>query len=326
MTNHCNIIPYTVLIFRIFFFFAIIVLIPLQTSAQDFSEYRHILQQGSEAGIESERLETLVSRAVSHQIAPDELNRLTTPATTLAERDLPYDPLLQKAMEGMAKQVPLNTIHQVLEQMAGNMIRSTDLVDPWMARSEILNMIEAGKGNRETADVARNFRNMVLENTSYALQQNMRKETIQNFLDQLISEKAIQRSGMSTIASAIRVLPDMPSSQDHPETSNRILIRALMAGFNESEIHQLPEAFRLAAFRSQLPAESIARGMEQQMQQGLPANRILENLFRGNIGGGPPGFTPPGLERSGQDDQERGRGRRPEGPPDNQRPPGTASF
>jgi len=190
-------------------------------------------------------------------------------------------------------------------------------VDPWLSREEVRAMVAAGSGSRDADVAARDFRNMILENTSYALQQNMREETVSEFLDQVISEKVYEKSGMSPVASAVRALPDLPTTVENPAASNRLLVRALNAGFTAGEVQQLPDALKSAQFHSQLPAENIAQGMQHQMGQGIPAEHILENLFQGDVGGGPPGFTPPGLDRNGDDDDHpgRGRGRRPDTPP-----------
>lgn len=297
--------------------FITLTLAPSFSIAQQENSYQNILERGQEAGIATERLETLVSRAENYQIGPDELNRLIDPAITLAGRDLPYDPVLQKTMEGMAKGVSVNAIHQVLGQMEGGLSRSAELIDPWLKHEKVRSMVVERRGAGEPSDGEQQFRNRILENTSYALQHNIREETLQDFLDQVVAGKAAERGGMASIASAIRTLPDLPMSQDNPEMSNRILLRALNAGFSDGEIQQLPDAFQAAQFRTQMPLENIAKGTERQMQQGAPPEHVIENLFRGNVGGGPPGFSPPGLERGRDNGNRPGRG----GPPDDD-PPG----
>ncbi|MEX0680726.1 MAG: hypothetical protein WD097_05035 [Balneolales bacterium] len=282
--------------------------------------HQDILDRGVLAGIEEERLETLITRARERQLSSDELNLLIHPAITLAEEGLPHGAVMQKTMEGIAKRVPVESIRQVLNNMQAGLVRSATLVDPWLEHEEVQGMIHAGRGGQETAEAARTFRNMILENTSYAIQQNVSEEILHNFLNQIVSENALERSSMTMIASAVRAFPDLPDVRENPEMANRILIRALNAGFHPGEIQQLPEAFRSAQLRSQMPLENIARGLDRQMDRGIPAQHILENLFQGNIGGGPPGFTPPGLERNGDSDDQsgrgRGRGNRPDIPPD----------
>ncbi len=298
----------------------VLILTPHAGTAQNDEAYRSIMDQGINAGIDAGELEPLITRAQNRQISPDELGRLLNPAFSLAERNMPYNAVLQKSMEGMAKRVPVNNIQQVLGQLEHGLTRSAELVDPWMDTEAVHAMVENIQEAQNREEVAGRFRNMMLENASYALQQNMDEETLRDFLDQVAGSRAMERSSMSSIASSVRALPDLPTTQDNPEMSNRILLRALQAGFSGNEIEQLPDAFRSAQFRSQMAADNIARGMERQMEDGIPADHILDNLFRGNVGGGPPGFTPPGLQRG--DDGEGGPpGRRPDSPPGQGGPP-----
>jgi hypothetical protein len=281
---------------------------------QGTGEYQPVRDRALDAGIAPERIDALIARAMNRQVPPDQLNSLLDPAVSLSSSDLPYNSVLQKAMEGMAKRIPPENIRQVLGTMENGMYRAADLIDPWLNREEVHSMLQAGTISGSVDESARNIRNLFLENTSYAFQNNIREEVMRNFLDQIVAERARMRSGMNTAASAIRTLPDLPISEDDPDAGSRILIRALSSGFTAGEIQQLPAAFRSAQFYSQLPAENIARGLSRQLDRGIPAQHILDNLFQGNVGGGPPGFTPPGLDRDNGDGHP-GRGRPPATPP-----------
>jgi len=304
--------------------FGILLLTAEYGIGQPGNRFQEIMDKGAEAGIAEERMEALISRGQNRGLDADELDRLMEAPISIADRGLPYHPLIKKYMEGMAKGVPPGSIQQVLDNMANGLIRSADLVDPWVTRNEVQQMLERETGGREIDAATRRFRNQVLESTSYALQLGLGEETLSGFLDQLTSEQATERSGMNAIASAIRTLPDLPGAHDSPEMGSRLLVRVLNAGFSAHEIQQLPDAFHSAQFRSQLPAENIARGMERQMERGMPPEHILDNVFKGNVGGGPPGFTPPGLGDTEGEGEGEGRGRGPGrdqgGPPDS--PPG----
>ncbi len=294
------------------------------THARGADEYRQMLQRGVEAGMDADGLETVISRARDRQIGPEQLDQLLTPAISLAEADLPYHSVLQKAMEGMAKRVPPDNIRNVLNQMTEGLNRSATIIDDWMQQERVRSSVISALGDRDEQIVIRQLRNQLLENTSYALQQDIGEDAIRNFLSHVISENVIDQSGLSPVASAVRAFPDLPTSRDDPASSNIILIRALKSGFSAGEIQQLPDALRSAKFRSEMPAEHIARGMNRQMEEGVPSEHILKNLFQGNVRGGPPGFAPPGLGGDGDEGRGRGRDRRPDeppgGPPDD--PPG----
>lgn len=299
---------------------ALLLFLPVAIAAQESTPFQNVLEQATEAGIDTGYLESLSSRAENRGLSPEEFSSLMNPAISLAENDLPYHPVLRKSMEGMAKNIPAGNIRQVIDNMANGLMHSAEIVDPVLERKEVHVMMQATHRDGVRGPSTGEFRNMILENTSYALQQGMDEHHLRNFLDDAISENIARRSGWTSIASAVRAYAGMPTSEEQPETTNQLLLRALNSGFSEQEIRQLPDAFRSAQFHSQLPVDNIARGLDQQMRQGIPPNHVLDNMFRGNVGGGPPGFTPPGLDGRGDDDDRgRGRGRgpgnRPNGPP-----------
>lgn len=279
------------------------------------AEYRAVQEQATAAGIDAERLESLIVRAQQRGVSPDQLQGMIGPAITLAENDLPYQSVLQKTLEGMAKRVPAGNIRMVTENIAGGITRAADVIDPWMARSEVGAMVAAVRGGRETGVAAREFRSTFIEHASYAFQQDTEEQTVREFLDQALTPNVVERHAIASVAAGLRALPEMPTSQENPGTSIRLLVRALDAGFSPGEIQQLPDAFRSAQFHSQLPADRVARGLDHQLLENIPAAHILENLFQGNVGGGPPGFTPPGLENREGRGSDRGRDRRPVTPP-----------
>lgn len=287
---------------------------PVQAQ-QETAEYRHVLEQGTTAGIDAERLEGLIVRAQQRGVSPDQLQSMVGPAIALANDDLPYLPVLQKVLEGMAKRVPAGSILIVTQNMAGGITRSAEIVDPWMARNEVRTMTAAVRGDRDASASAREYRRMFIEHASYAFQQNTDEQTVRDYLDQSVTPGVVERNAIASVAAGLRALPEMPITQDDPVTSIRLLVRALNAGFSPAEIQQLPDAFRSAQFHSELPADRVARGLDHQLGENIPAAHILENLFQGNVGGGPPGFIPPGLERRDERGSDRARDRRPPTPP-----------
>ncbi len=281
----------------------------------EIADYRAVQEQAMAAGIDAERLETLIGRAQQRGVSPDQLQGMIGPAISLAEKDLPYQSVLQKTLEGMAKRVPAGSIRMVTENIAGGITRSAEVVDPWMARNEVAAMVAAVRGGRETGVTMREYRRTFIEHASYAFQQNTEEQTVREFLDQSLTPNVVERHAIASVAAGLRALPEMPTTQENPGTSIRLLVRALDAGFTPGEMQQLPDAFRAAQFHSELPADRVARGLDRQLLENTPAAHILENLFQGNVGGGPPGFTPPGLENRKNRGSDRARDRRPVTPP-----------
>ncbi len=69
-----------------------------------------------EAGVPETSLNRLLMLAVDHRLEDDGVVRLVNFLQTVQTENLPIDPFMGKIEEGLAKQVPLNTIAAVLAQ------------------------------------------------------------------------------------------------------------------------------------------------------------------------------------------------------------------
>jgi hypothetical protein len=282
--------------------------------AQNDLAYASVAEAARNAGIDAARVEAVVQRAMERGITPEQLGSLMEPVITLAGNNLPAEPVLQKVLEGIAKRVPAPQIGMVIGQIESALNRSAGIVDGWLEQPATRDMVRAGTRGQDAQQATSRFRTQLLEGSAQALQQNIREEYLSDLLGQIATERAAERSGLTSVAAAVGILGDLPTTQNNPELSTRVVISALRSGFTPSEIQQLPAAMNAAELQSRLPAEAVANGMAEQVLSGLPAAQVLENLFKGNLKGGPPGFTPPGLinrpDRNGQ-----GNNRRPTTPP-----------
>ncbi len=268
-----------------------------------------VMKRAIDAGMDADQIERLISRAQGRNMTPEELHQILMSAISLAEMDLPYNMVMQKAAEGLAKQVSAPGILTVLDNMQSSMVHSADIVDPWIGRPEVQGLIEAKKGVRTTVEAARLYRGMLLESVSYSLQNNADDSLLREFLDEVASIKNMEKGDLASIAAGLQALSEMPMTRDNPGLNARLLIGAMNAGFTASEIRELPHAMRSASFHSRLPMEKIAGSLELQLHENIPAVQIMDNLFQGIIGGGPPGFHVPDMHPA----RESGRGtdRRP---------------
>ena len=264
-----------------------------------------VFKRAMDAGIDADRIARMAHRAHTRDMTPEQFEQILTPVISLAEMDLPYDLLMQKAAEGLAKQVPAHGIRLVLDQMHGSMVRSVAIVDPWMERREVQQLIEAEKGVRTTDEAVRRYRGMLLEGASQSLQNNADEELLREFLEEVASTSIMTQSGLASIAAGLQALSEMPVSQDSPDLGIRLMIGAINAGFTASEIRELPHALRSAHFSNQLPLERIIGSMDLLWDEDIPAVHILEYLLHGNPGGGRAGFQAPALPQ----DREQGRGK-----------------
>lgn len=266
-------------------------ILPVLTNAQQ-NNLADLIDRAREAGISQEQITELQNRANQRGISGDELVNILVPATALAEQNLPYELIFEKAFEGLAKGVSVQRMQPVLELLAENSEISARIVDPWVERPQVEQMIDRsdGRSNRDA------FRNQMLKASSHALSQGVNENELSDFLNSLTEDDSFGQTNASGVLASINIIADLPEV-DVPEQSRaNIVLRALKAGFSGSDLQKLPGAMNMAQRRNQIPAAAVAKGISQQMNNGIPATQILQNLFNGNIGGGPPGNLPPGLE------------------------------
>lgn len=269
----------------------IMVLLPGLIQAQNAS-VQEIMDRAAKQGIERAQLQELQKRAQSKGLTDQQLIEIMEPAVTLAENNLPSDIILQKALEGLSKGVPANRMLPVLKNMQQSVQQAGPMVESWVQRPEVRQMVNKPDGGM----TEQHFRNEMVKATSRGLMNNIPSGEIQKLLDEIGGQELTDNIGPSNVVASVGVFAELPGTVEQPEASRSLIVRSLKGGFRTAEIQRLPAAMKIAQQRSQLPAASVIEGVARQMRGGIPAKQILQNLFNGNIGGGPPGGTPPGLE------------------------------
>lgn len=261
-----------------------------------------LVARGAEAGADAALLGELRARAERAGADEAVTARLLRPAVELAERGLPSEAVLQRGLEGLAKRVPPERVAAVVADLGAAVPAAARVVDPWMARPDVRSRLEAGDG-RGPPEAARR---VLVERAAVALTRDVPETALSGFLERVPEGVGRERLPALELGVALEVLGDLPvTARDHA-LGARVLVAALDAGFEASELRELPDALRMAERRGELPAEAVARGAAAQMGE-LPAATVLQNLFQGNFPGNVPFEVPPGLERA----RERGAG----GPP-----------
>ncbi|MEX0769928.1 MAG: hypothetical protein WD035_04290 [Balneolaceae bacterium] len=281
-------------------------MIPVAGLTQDRS-LAELIRQARAAGIEQAQLDHLQDRAATRGISDEELISIIEPSVALAEKNLPSDLIFQKALEGMSKGVSAQQMIPVLQNIQQSTESVVPVIDSWMERGEVDEMLTRS-GERFDREM---LRNEMLKVSAKAVSQQVGLNLVQDILNTLTEQGVIPTTKPSSVIAGIGITPDLPEVAERPEAVRGIVVRAIQSGFSAAEIQNLPGAMNVAQRRSQMPASAVLEGVSQQLQRELPASQILQNLFNGNVGGGPPGRTPPGLDnRPGQ-----------EGPPDGVGPP-----
>ena len=265
---------------------------PMITLAQE-TTLSDLIEQARAAGIEQEKLHDLQNRAQANGISNADLMAIISPAVSMAEQNLPYGLIFDKAFEGLSKRVSSQQLQPILSSIAESSAVAAQLVDPWMNRPGVVRIL-AGSENRLDREA---FRNEMVKAGSKGLMNNFDKDVLESMLESVATSSAMDHTTPAGIFTAINILSDLPTAAREPAKSARMVLIALEGEFSASELQKLPAVMSMAERRSQLPAQAVAIGFSQQIQEGLPASQILNNLFNGEIGGGPPGNSIPGLNR-----------------------------
>ncbi len=291
------------------------------------AEVEAVIERGQQAGLDADQLNTVAQRAQERGLDAEATRALLEPAVELAEQNLPAAPLLDKTLEGMAKQVPPAQMQPVLQRVRSHTEQAGTLVSEWAQRDVVRQM--AGETSQPSR--ANETRTQLVTAAAEAQQQDIPLATLEQFLDGLPAATTRRPVPLSEVAVAVSVLPDLPGSQRAPKAAQGLLTAALDASYSPESLRKLPAAIESAQRENPQPVEALTRGATQAIAEGSPATQVLQSLFQGSVPrGGPPGEVgngpPGGVPGSGK---PPGKGGRPPGagpptdpgPPDDSGPP-----
>lgn len=278
-------------------FIALVIAVLSLVSASDLygqeTDVKTLIKQAQKSGIQQHMLTELQDRAQQRGASNQQLSTILETAISMSKENLPADVAVQKSLEGFSKGIPTNRIVAVVQQMHQSLGQAAKIVDPWMKKSTVQAML-----NRTSRQMPRKeFRNELTKAASKSIMQHIPAETVQNVLSQIGDKTVMSHTGPTDIVAAMGILPDLPEAADSRK-SGAFVVRALKGGFKADALQQLPSALKMAQHHSQLPAASVMERVGKQMQKGVPARQILQNLFNGKMGGGPPGQKPKGLDHN----------------------------
>lgn len=292
----------------VFFAFA------LSTGAWGQSPVSSLIEQGRAAGADAALMRTVATRAQDAGFSTQATADLLRPAVDLAEQGLPAAPLMNKALEGLAKQVPAARMGPVLRQLGTHTQEAGALVSTWASRGDTQALL-GRSGPPPQAE-----RNRLITTIAEARQQNLPLPAVEQFLNRLPDAVERRPVSLSEVTTAVGTMPDLPAVRENPTLAQELLSAALNAGYDAESLRQLPAALEQAQRTSSRPTTAIARGAAQAITKGTPASAVLRSLFQGSIpGGGPPAGVEPGASGNppGQGKPPGAGGRPPgAGPPE----------
>lgn len=265
---------------------SIIMSLPFSLFAQQNS-FSILNQKATELGLDASYISKLQERAQANGISNDQLSQILEPAVALAEEDLPFDMILQKTSEGIAKGVPISMLSNVLEGLQVSTQNAVPIVNNWLQKPGVQNM-----ANESGPESAQTFRNNMLKGTARALNQGFSENVLNGFLDELNDQDILSNISRNEVVTSLTILPDLPTSAENQQLSSELVIRSLKGGFDSTDLQRLPSAMKIAQSRGQIPAGNVVNGILDRIQSGSPASEILQGLFEGKIGSGPPSGLP----------------------------------
>lgn len=253
----------------------------------------NLLISAEKADMNQAKLNNITSRAESKGINGRQLYDILAPAVAMAEQDLPYETALDKALEGLSKGVSTERIASFLTELQGSTEKAAHIVQTWTDEQS-----SAGISNSAESFVSKgNHKDELVTQIARGIRNNVDDDTYTSVLSDISGDEELSKTSPAKVIAAISIIPELPgTAAEQAKIARSFIIQALKSGFTPPDLQQLPIALSQAQSHAQLPAASILSGASRQMAMGTPAAAILQNLFNGNIGGGPPGNTPPGLE------------------------------
>lgn len=278
-------------------FFLVLALSVLPAHAQHGGGPDELIHRGQAAGVDAEVLSAIEQRAIANGLDPSQRSQLLAKGVELAEQGLPAAAVMQKTLEGLAKQVPVPMMMSVLDRMQEQTVQAGRIVDGWLQRPDAQRLVAEARSPRG--------KSVLIENTAEALVHDVPRPTIEAVLDRLPAQA--KRSGYSAadVGTALGVLADLPTAKQDADATADLLASALNAGYSQADVRRLPQALRAAEQRG-LSAGRAVREVSGAIRRGTPAEEVLSSLFDGEI---------PGM-RAGQG----GRGAQG-GPPSSSGPP-----
>ena len=286
---------------------------PIVSAVAQPAPVDQLVSAGTQAGVDPTLMEQVVQRAEQAGYTADQTAQLLRPAVGLAQDQLPADGVLQKALEGLAKQVPAPRVQPVLQRIQTSTQQAGTLIRMWAETPEVQAMMNSGD---TPTPFDRNAQDQLIRSAAQAQVQNVPSDVVRRLLETLPSQTQRRPIPPADVNAAVQVLPEVMGGGASPQAAIELLTSAVDAGYGPTNVRQLPTAMQAARQQNQRPMDVLARGAARAIAQGTPAADVLNNLFDGGFPGGPPGEAgPPG--------NVPGQGNAPNGLPPKGIPPDT---
>ncbi len=246
-----------------------------------------VLEKAQKYGIKKPTLTELQQRAQVQGLNDEQLIELIQPAIDMAGQGLSPNFALEKAMEGLSKNIPASSIIPLLQRIDQTAAEAAQIVNAWLKKPGVKKMVVNSWDGMSEEE----FRNELIRVTAKALNKNISEETVNEIFEEMEDERVLVKTSPSDIVAAMGVLSNMSQGVDQSQSA-KFVVQALKGGFTANELKDLPFKMSMAQQRGELPAASVIESVSEQLNGGVPAKKILQNLFAGEL----PGSIPKGLK------------------------------
>lgn len=249
---------------------SILFVLPETVTGQQ-SEREQITGRAIEAGIEQQLMDRLFERSEKHDSEEIVLSILHS-ATSMAENNLPYELIFNKAFEGLTKGVPSGLIENTITGIEQSTRQAAEVVDPWLQEEHNLPFDPRDE---------QSFRDGLVVAISNVMRNEVSADAAGNILRALSNASLPADVGPAKIIAAVRIIPDMTSFTGQSDRALGFVLHLVDKGFKAGEMLKLPTAMRYFQGRNNLPASVMVEAITGRLQD-LPASRIMQDLMTNN--------------------------------------------
>lgn len=234
-----------------------------------------LLARSQAGAMDTGLVNAIQERAGQANLSPQQTAALLMPSVLLDEQGLPTRMVLQKTLEGLAKQVPFPTLQDVLGRFQTHTEAAAVLAESWLAEDLTQRLLQLPEGAEE--------RGGLIETLTVAHMGASSETELQRLLERLPREVNRPSVTYHEVRAALHVWPDLHATTERADTPSDFIIVALNSGFSERDFQQVPGALRTAQQNSQRSSIDLLSLITQQLGQGTTAARVLRQLRQGNF-------------------------------------------
>lgn len=235
-----------------------------------------------QAGLEQEDAVLMTRAMMQAQFEERQIVQAQHIIATTLEKNLPVEPAMNKAYEGLAKQVPAPSIVRAMERVTSRYEHAYAL---------------AGQLSRQQETVDKLGRSMAT-----GLAAGMTREDMEQLVRQLRSrERQMERAELQKLASeSLLTARDMARQGVSSGTAAQTVNRAVQKGFGEQEMRSMRSSFM--SRDRQGSAESLAKSYSNAIAAGKDPQSTVGKSGAGHAYGGPGEARGEGESGGGNDD------------------------